>query len=320
MLQSAPARRVPIGSNGRARTPSFGSRWLDWAQSLIARYEQVRARFGSPSMVVVRALAFSARLQERRMLPAVKLYPQVNLSIQPILHFTLRREARGGQPGVNAASSVAMRSKTFRLCGEKSSNGHETGALRGWTGMEYLKPPATGNMSATQTSFIERLRKIVDHGDSQTTFADQGSTKSFSTDGLERSKSAASSLQLVFQRLRYADDSTGINSHLQQRAGDLALRVVRQTERVERRAPAAPAAVLRRPAAAATEQQRLTTPVFTTEHRAQSVPGGFDQPMGAWAGRSFAQTPELNMDQITEQVMRRIDDRVIAMRERLGHV
>lgn len=295
-----------------ARAQCLGSRWLEWAQALMARYAWMRARVGSPSMVIARPLKLSVRLHERWLLPAVRLYPQVNLSIQPILHLTVTGEAHGGKErhGLHAAPSQAMKRRAFRLFGEKTVFKPEAVVPQARTVMEYLKPEA---------SFIERLYSLLREGNPQTTLVNQEKGRSFSTIGPERLKlTPQSSLQMVFQRLRYADASTepSVTSLLQQSVTNLALRVVRQTERVERRGAAAPARVLTRPTALT--EQRVTNPVFSTEHRAEAVPLAFNQPLSARAEKNFDQLS--NMDEITEQVMRRIDSRVIAMRERMGQV
>jgi hypothetical protein len=292
-------RRNPI-----SRAPSLRSRWLEWALGLMGRYEQVRARYGSPSMVTVRPLSFSARLHERWLMPAVRLYPQLNLSIQPILHLTASGEAkdRKAKHSLQATSPQAMKRQTFRLFGEK----------------HFFKSATVVPQSRT---VIERLRALVYNDTPQTSFVSQQNNTGSSTKDVEKLKlRSPSSLQLVFQRLQCADASTepGMTSLLQQRVTDLAVRVVRQTERVESRAAASPTRVLTRPAALT--QQHLITPVFSTEHRAEGMPMAFNQPTGAWAGRNSAQPPGVDMDEITEQVMRRIDSRVVAMRERLGQV
>jgi hypothetical protein len=40
----------------------------------------------------------------------------------------------------------------------------------------------------------------------------------------------------------------------------------------------------------------------------------------AWGVRSLAPSPVVNLEKLTEEVVRRIDDRILAHRERIGKV
>jgi hypothetical protein len=210
-------------------------------------------------------------------------------------------------------------SQTFRLFGEKTLFKHEAAAHSAASGMKYLKPSSSYGMRTGEANFAAGQVAAIEPWNPQTTFVRQEKARSFSTNRVERPELAPSSMQLVFQRLQRIDEGKGRSSPVQQSVNDLTLRVARQTQRVEQRAFGTPATVLTRPTAATSEQHRAT-PVVETEHRAEGMPEIFDRRTGVWTGNNSAQMSDMNMEQITEHVMRRIDDRVIAMRERMGYV
>lgn len=320
-LRCGPMMRELGRWNRHTRAQSTRSRWLEWALALIARYEKLRARHGSPSMIIVRPLKLNDRLHERWILSSIRLYPQVNLSIQPILHLTVRGEAQEQkeQQGLRIASPQTLMSQTFRLFGEKTFFKHEAAARAIASGMKYLKPSSINGMRTGEANFGARQVVAIERGNPQTTFVKQENSRSFSTSHVERLELAPqSSLQLVFQRLQRIDEGKSGSSLLQQSINNLTLRVVRQTQRVEQRASGISTAVLMQPAAVG--EQHRATPVLETEHRAEGVAEMFGRRTGVWTGNNSVQMSDLNMEQITEHVMRRIDDRVIALRERMGHV
>jgi hypothetical protein len=93
-------------------------------------------------------------------------------------------------------------------------------------------------------------------------------------------------------------------------------RLTRQVRRVEERLPGAPQMVVHKPAPATVRTERRETP----------EPERFQRPAQVWdtvneAPRVRAATaPSLSIEQLTDQVIRQIDSRVIAMRERMGRI
>ena len=93
-------------------------------------------------------------------------------------------------------------------------------------------------------------------------------------------------------------------------------RLAHQMQRVEERLPGVPQRVVRMPAPAviAAERQEMPEP----ERFLRRAKGQDTVNEAPWARAATA--PSLSIEQLTDQVIRQIDSRVIAMRERMGRI
>jgi hypothetical protein len=127
-------------------------------------------------------------------------------------------------------------------------------------------------------------------------------------------------LQLVLQGHQRIDAFTRwhhSSNRAEARVLTIARQVVRQTQRVEERAPGSMALITRQ--TQATVRQATSTPVTTTEHMAASQPGIASVPTHPWMTNP-SPMPAINMEQLTDQVMRQMDRRMTAWRERRGRI
>ena len=106
------------------------------------------------------------------------------------------------------------------------------------------------------------------------------------------------------------------SNRTEERVLTIARQVVRQTQRVEARVPGSMALITRQ--TQVTAHQVTSTPV-PTEHMAAGQPVTTTVPTYPWMPHA-APTPAMNLEQLTDQVMRQMDRRMTACRERRGKI
>jgi hypothetical protein len=102
----------------------------------------------------------------------------------------------------------------------------------------------------------------------------------------------------------------------EERVLTIARQVVRQTQRVEERVPGSMALLTWQPQVTA---HQATSPPMITEHMAAAQPATTSVPTHPWMPNA-APTPAVNLEQLTDQVMRQMDRRMTAWRERRGRI
>jgi len=106
------------------------------------------------------------------------------------------------------------------------------------------------------------------------------------------------------------------SNRTEERVLTIARQVVRQTQRVEERVHESMALLTRQTQAAA---HQVTSTLATTEHTAAGQPAITGVPTPPWMPHP-SPTPAINLEQLTDQVMRQMDRRMTAWRERRGRI
>jgi hypothetical protein len=257
--------------------------WFAWARSLSERHGRLTERRGALDLVLAR-LPLPKLFHESWLLSSQRFYPQINLTIHPILRQAVwnRETALLPDSRTTVAKFVASYSSIIRQF---------------WNQMAFLRHVAIPDDNSHQT------------------FNDASSST------VEKEKLLLQSpLQLVFQRLFH----TGESVHLQNKEiiqlqrsqittetnnnRTLFERIARLSERIEERAAETTTLVIqRRPAIEMAPRMTPNPRIFGKE---------VEQP----GQQNAASAAAIDISQITDQVVRQIDRRVVATRERLGKI
>lgn len=276
----------------RPRWRTMGQRWTLWARTLSERHGRVAERYEAPELALVRRLPLMQVVQQRWLVSLQRFFPRINLAIHPILRQLIWREQTllSSNMKTTETKSVELRRLTTR----------QFMRLPIFLWPEAIPDAASRQMRGETPQLRAPLQVVFQrlfHIDEE----------SFKTRYPGRH-----SLPLSFQRFFPSDESvflTRLQSTTQENVGTLVERIVRQSRRVEERITEAATVVMRRPpvvdqapATTANQQTFVATPIGPSWQQ--------------YAGPS----PGINIEHITDQVMRQLDRRVIAARERLGKV
>lgn len=281
-------RRSLIRTAKAVRKTAAASRWRSWARDLASRHGRRQAHPGGPERVLARPpLAGVSRLvRERWVLASRTLQPHIHLAIQPVLR------PRSG-PGLRSVLAAAPPVRAAAGAPAVAAQG-ETVFAPVRTVFGRAPEPAAALMPATRS-------------------APPGAVS-----GPSRvSRPATAPLQLVFQRLREPGEVPAVSGT---RAGALpdlpetARRLARKARREELPLPGQPTRVLAAPQSPEGQpgRERGATPwepvpaTRTTSWPGPGVPA-FPAP-----------PPAVSVEVLTDQVMRQIDHRLHAWRERTG--
>jgi hypothetical protein len=277
------------------------NRWLEWGRALSERRARVVDRSDLLSLALARQLPLRSLVSRHWLVSANWFRPQVSLAIQPLLWQTVWLD----QSRLLPVPERVERPLTA-----------PTGAQRvaGW-------PVANQAVFFQFSSALEkwsRERVFVSGLDGASPSAERAGASPGAL--FERvARPTQTPLQLVFRRLVEAGEFMRLKSRetaTETGAHSLIERIARRSQRVEElgaraATPTQTLMVTRRPAAvtiaAAVEQA-------ATEFRAEPVVH-----TAQW-GSNAAPPATINLEQITDQVMRQLDRRVIAARERMGRV
>jgi hypothetical protein len=287
MIESqSPMMRELQRWNISTRVKIGAPRWAEWARSIIARHGQIAGPGRAQAMTFVQP-ATIVDLHERLINLSLNFYSRINLAIQPIL-----REIQMIENRASRAASPRLETRPAYLRGAADMT---------------LAPPlgllteSGTNLPVTFASSRERSR-----------------TNNITAENSSASVESSPGISTVFRRLR------GIGLAGLRRSettdGDSerhAPRILRQGQRVEQPVSGSVAEVARRTPAAAPQQ--AAPQVTTTEHVAQQTLGMFRAQEQFWRSNA-PQVPEAVVEQLTERVIRQIDQRTIAWRERMGKI
>lgn len=271
------------------RSAPAASRWRSWAQDLLGRHGRRPAHPGGPERVLARPpLAGVSRLvRERWVLASRTLQPQIHLAIQPVLR------PRSG-PGLRSVLAAAPP--------VRAAAGAPAVAARGET---FFAPVRTVLGRAPEPAAAAGL-------------ATRSAPPSAALGTSRVSRAMAAPLQLVFQRLREPGEVQVVSGA---RAGALAelpetaRRLARKARREELPLPGPPARVLAASQAPAGRPGR-------GEQSAAPWDSAPPARTASWPGPGVpafpAPPPPVSVEVLTDQVMRQIDHRLHAWRERTG--
>jgi hypothetical protein len=247
-----------------------GSRWSEWADSLINRRGRVAAGQGVLNLILSRPLSLIHLMRERLMLASRRFYPQVNLAI----HAILRNTVVGGQ---RYFLPQAVDRKLEERIRESSS------------------PAALEREAIRSQGETIRKQVLLSH----------------------------KPLRLVFQRLYETDpivQAGTLERVIEQSAEMILHRVTRNSHRIEQ-APALPSVLVAKQALTAISREASASDVSRSafEPRLADPSIVTSKHSAAWS-RDAARAAGVNLDQITDQVMQKLDRRINAWRERTGRV
>lgn len=242
-------------------------------------------------MILVRPMPLLARVHERWLVSSRQFFPQVHLAVQPLLRSTVWLEQQ-------------------RLTHTQS---HRTREQR-------FSPPAQWRLTLSflQTRHSYALPPAGQAVSTVLPVESQAPSPSLAAAVVAQAPGQAP-LQLVLQGHQRIDSFTRWHhsSNLTEaRVLTIARQVVRQTQRIEERVPGSMALITRQTQATA---HQVTSTLATTEHTAAGQPAITGVPTPPWMPHP-SPTPAINLEQLTDQVMRQMDRRMTAWRERRGRL
>lgn len=284
------------------RRSAAQNRWSLWARSLATRHLRLAPRRDLLDLVVAHPRALVHILRERWLITSRRVQPRIELAIHAILKLTVNQQQRSSVTRTSAQSpSVGMQPATFR-------DASRDFPLRSM-------PAARQTLSKAQSSG-KAFGKIPSPNPEGVVF------------------NAAAPLTMVFRRVQETQKLTHsrvLEALMDQREHSIARRVTQRSRRSETMVTTASTLTRRQTVSTETEAipsrsmklaplMKLTpAAVKVVERSATTVPATSTVESTSLQKESTS-LPDLNLDQITDQVVRRLDHRVIALRERLGRV
>ncbi len=267
-----------------------GNRWTAWSRSLSAGRRRIYSRHRMAVMELLRPAIPIYGSSHRWELKAWSLFPRINLVVRPILQqLDAKRSSWLLGSSARRSSNAFEARKDFLTAGRTAAEGllnrnavaGEAHALRASRG----KAPATGNVTGRNPA----------------------------------SRYSAFSMQAplnrVFRRLVTAEIQTEHTSLITKECVKVARRVVEETRRIERSGQTS----------MVTKQDRVARKILEsargreTKLLEQLTQLSKTAPNIMHGGAPFAAPVSgFTIDQLTEQVMRRIDDQIVAHKERMG--
>jgi hypothetical protein len=275
------------GPERRATPPEH---WANWASSLIERHGRIASRSRMLAMTLALPPAPLFLHSQRWEHHAWNLFPQIKLAIAPLL----REAAWKVFPA--PLTGTAMKDV---LKGDQSRK----------------EAPSAGQSVAAKSYAREHP---------SLTFAERTQTPSSSRDslterehGFEQTRVGWLPLSRVFQRLESQQTpTTSMQNLLVEESFQLANRVADQRRRIEQAVGQAvgQASVVR-------QQRKEVAVAEMTDELAKSSLSGAGRAQGLGSPGSKPQgwsSPAVNIQELTEQVMRQIDSQIVARKERMG--
>lgn len=269
-----------LARRNRFARQTVASRWASWARALAGRHTLFASWPRASKMVYIQA-GGPVEFHTHSTRLSLGVYPRINLAIQPILRELISRPAK---------------------------------RLRGNGGMAAAGPSPGPLVLLRQMNARERLRDL--NGPGAASSLERRDTTSIFSSEVDRTISPRG-LSLVFRRLARPDElarASGGADAVHRSAEQIALRVIEQSRRIEQRAPAVSAVVARQARQASPQSPQAA---ITTAGAADTAPAVKGTQFGQWPGQP-SELPDAVVEQLTERVIRQIDRRVIAHRERMG--
>ena len=273
----------------RQRPPSAvaGGRWSQWARSMSGRHRQVVSKHRFVVMTLLRCavpLYFSSRRWE---LKAWSLFPRINLAID------VRPQAFVFKTSLLSRTAQAQRSRQI-----------------------HRDRPEVMRLVEQSLALQQARSKGQDRSDNRSTIAGMESKTTVVTPVNVSGVYGPGALDRVFRRLVARENEPRTKGILTTEALSIVHRVTAERRRVEERTQTQTVLRQQRPASLSHEQmneltgrsanQETTLDRFGSNVRnADAIPPPF-------------MTPNFNLQQLTDHVIRQIDDRIIAHKERMG--
>jgi hypothetical protein len=272
----------------------FGlSRWSTWARALLQRHGRIGEGHRPADMTLVRPLV--QRLHQQWLFASRQCFPCIHLSIQPILRHTVWRDlTRLSEPRAIYASALGKEIPIQHL------NYLMTQDRR------FLPSAAISNVVGIPSS---AMRKQA------------GVSEAFRSGEFIDAATVHPPLHLVFQRLRQTDEvmiSLRRNALLWESTETQAREVRQRIRRIEQRFVEAVSLIFHKALQGASIETGTSAPMISAVP-ASNAPSAFGMQANPWMTGALPMPP-VNIDQLTDQVVRQLDRRMIAWRERRGRI
>ncbi|MGH8531178.1 MAG: hypothetical protein ACREV1_00260 [Gammaproteobacteria bacterium] len=286
------------------------SRWFAWARALLRRHGRIARSYRLLEMaLLVRTVPLTQRLHQQWLLASTQYFPRIHLAIQPLLTRSVWRER------MNLARDSGIDGPT---------HGHKIlTKCVSWV-------PDQGRDMTTQhfndlTVRESRLATL------QTVFRSMGIApremgRQPAGGPLTRGRSLNSAgtqlpLRLVFQRLGRTDElvvTPHRNARIPESIETQAHELKRRIRRIEPR-PAESASLIVHKATRGQIGQAEASAPMTRQTPVNAMPATFGADTTLWM-RGNAPILEASIEQLTDRVVRQLDRRIIAVRERMGRI
>lgn len=270
------------------------SRWSAWARALLRRHGRIAQSYRLQEMaLLVRPAPLIQRLHQQWLLASTQYFPRIHLAVQPILRHAVWRDLT--QPSELRVIISPVQGKAISTQRFNYLTVHER---------RFLPPTAVSNATGILSGDRRKLAAARD---------------ARSSSGFIHGSAVYRPLQLVFQRLRRTDElevchrrNSLIRGTLQTQARE----VMRRTQRFEHRIAETVALTTRKvlPLAA---QEAMSAAARAAQMTMSGPAGSGGTPADPWPP---GQAPAVNIEQLADQVVRQIDRRIIAARERMGRI
>jgi hypothetical protein len=270
--------------------------WLTWAKSLIDQYNQTALPYRTLSMIFVHPSMVNKLVDERLTFTLQRLYPRINLVFhQNVSNTDKRYHVLNHQPHNEfLTKSVLNRFNTFLYYHEKRNRSQEYPVLI----------QRHQNMHAQKTDMT--------YNAGQYDYTSEGNKNPLSPLVIQDSP-----LKRVFKRLHQGQDVVFINQHRRvvvEDAEGITKRFVQKTQRVEEYITKVPTLISRQP--------QVSVPQRSSPGIKQQVmePDSSVHKKAPFEMQNTQAIPAMTIDNLTDQVIRQIDKRIIARRERMGKI
>jgi hypothetical protein len=283
---------------GRRASPS--ERWGNWANSLAERHSHIFSRYHAPTRTLVLPMALLLRT-ERWQHHAWNLFPQIKLAISPMLRETVWKTSPLLLSGTAIKDFLRIDTLKDRLASAAQRDAATTGETyaHDYTAQEVAeRERATEPLSLARPTMLDRKITI----DRQKT----GARESLIADEARAERTVAnwpSPLSRIFKRIQvYETQMPSSRTLLAKESFQLVDRVAHKQVRIEHTVELT------------TVVQQRKKEVAVTDEIERPLPKSSMSRMGG----AFDQSPVINIAELTEQVVRQIDSRIAAQKERLG--
>jgi hypothetical protein len=269
---------------------SPADRWTSWARSITERHERLTARQGFLIMTLAEPVRMFTLINQRWERFALAVFPRIQVSIGPILQALAGRQFRP----VPAVQTALAFPRVTALENGSMLSGHGASAIS-----HQPEPRLFATSMASSRLEAAGAQRITRHSPSESGLVAE--------EGPVLNDFSESPLRALFARMRRRDPGVVLRKLLFENESEaIAQRVFREHLRTEERGRSS--MVVRRQATsgAAVEERRVEMESQYASAAKTRAPSWADKP------------PEVNVEQLTEQVIRRIDHRITAYRERLG--
>lgn len=268
-------------------------RWLNWAQRLCVSHARFAGRHHPANLTLVHPFLFLQVLRERILLRASYFSPQVNLTLQTVIRWDESKQSGEFRRG------PVLKQFNFSTPMSFSHSINQT----------FAQNP---NVLRASSFRVANWKKDVANPGIlwPLTFTAATGVGGEATHGL---------LPLMLQQISRKDEyghsriETNVNVH---GITTLLKRLAEQTNRIEHRL-AAPSPLVARRTSTVDASVALRRPTSSTAGDTVSNAAGSEHFAEGQLSRTM---PAVNIEQLTDQVMRQLDRRIVAARERMGKI